>query len=382
MKELKILLPTTRLDIGGAETHILGLAKQLKKMGHYPIIISSGGVYVGELKDKNIPHHYAPLDDKRCTDLLKSFKIFGRIIKKEKIDIIHTHGRIASLVSKIASIRYKIPFMTTAHALFSYGGGLKYLTFWGDEVIAISEDVKQHLMDKFGVREEKITIIENGIDTYAFNTYSKNVNLIEELGLDRDSIKIIYVSRLSGTLADLAVRIIKSFPELSKKLGKVELLVVGDGDDYERVKDARRKIDPVEKSIKLLGKRIDIPEIMNSADAVVAVGRTALEAMAVEKPVILAGGEGYLGLLCPQNYDLAKSTNFTGRNIGHLYTGEQFVNEVVRLFNILSEEEREMLGKFGREKVEEQFSIKRMTEETVKIYEKLLRNWGHFNEDN
>ena len=42
MKELKILLPTTRLDIGGAETHVLGLAKQLKRMGHYPIIISSG----------------------------------------------------------------------------------------------------------------------------------------------------------------------------------------------------------------------------------------------------------------------------------------------------------------------------------------------------
>lgn len=89
-----------------------------------------------------------------------------------------------------------------------------------------------------------------------------------------------------------------------------------------------------------------------------------------------------MGLLCPQNYDLAKSTNFTGRNIGHLYTEERFINEVVRLFSVLSEEERETLGEFGRKKVEEQFSIKRMTEKTVKIYEKLLRNWGHFNEDN
>lgn len=382
MKELKILLPTTRLDIGGAETHVLGLAKQLKRMGHYPIIISSGGVYVEELKREGIPHHYVPLDDKRCTDLLESFKIFGGIIKEEKIDIIHTHGRIASLISKTASIVYKVPFMTTAHALFSHGGGLKYLTFWGDEVIAISEDVKQHLMDKFGVGEEKITIIENGIDTYAFNTYSNNMNLIEELGLDRDSIKILYISRLSGTLADLAVRIIKSFPELSRKLDKVELLIVGDGDDYEQVRGVHRQIDPMKKSIKLLGKRTDIPEIMNSADVVVAVGRTALEAMAVKKPVILAGGEGYLGLLCPQNYDLAKSTNFTGRNIGHLYTEERFINEVVRLFSVLSEEERETLGEFGRKKVEEQFSIKRMTEKTVKIYEKLLRNWGHFNEDN
>ena len=145
MERLRILLPTTELDIGGAETHVLELAKQLKKMAHYPIVVSSGGIYVKELEKNNIPHYYAPLNSKRFTSLFKSFGTFGRIIKREKIDIIHTHGRIASLISKISSIRYDVPFMTTAHALFEYRGGLKYLTFWGDKIIAISEDVKQHL---------------------------------------------------------------------------------------------------------------------------------------------------------------------------------------------------------------------------------------------
>ena len=78
-----------------------------------------------------------------------------------------------------------------------------------------------------------------------------------------------------------------------------------------------------------------------------------------------------MGLLCPQIMIWPRA-NFTGRNIGHLYTEERFINEVVRLFSVLSEEEREALGEFGRKKVEEQFSIKRMTEKTVKII--LLRN--------
>lgn len=378
MKKLKILLPTTGLDIGGAETHVLGLAKQLKEMGHNPIVVSSGGVYVKELENNNIAHYYAPLNSKRCGKLLKSLRTFSKIIKKEDIDIIHTHGRIASLISKFISIGYNLPFMTTAHALFNYGGGLRHLTFWGDEIIAVSEDVKQHLVDNFGVKEEKITIIENGIDTDVFRKTYKDSSLTEELGLEEDSIKILCISRLSGTLADLVIQIIKSFPSLARVLGqKVQLIIVGDGDNYEEVKNVYKQIDPRGKSIKLLGKRTDIPEIMNSADLVIAVARAALEAMAVEKPVILAGGEGYMGLLSPQNYNLAKSTNFTGRNIGHLGGEEEFINEVEKLFKILTEEERLALGKFGRRKVEEEFSIRKMTEETIKIYEKLLKDWGH-----
>lgn len=378
MEELRILLPTTGLDIGGAETHVVELAKQLKRMGYYPIVVSSGGVYVEELQKNDIPHYYAPLNNKRFTALFKSFKIFSQIIKREKIDIIHTHGRIASLVSKIISMYYNIPFMTTAHALFNYGGGLKYLTFWGEEIISISEDVKQHLIDRFGIKEEKVTIIENGIDTYVFSTQFKNLNLVNQLGLNEDAIKVLCVSRLSGALADLMIQIIKSFPKLSKELGKVELIIVGDGDNYEEVKNISKEIDPTGKSIKLLGKRTDISEIMNMADVVIAVGRTALEAMAVEKPVILAGAEGYMGLLSPENYDLAKSTNFTGRNIGYLRTEDKFVNEIIDLFNKLTEEEREALGKFGRKKVEEQFSIIEMTNETIEIYEKLLKYRGKF----
>ncbi len=378
MGKLKILLPTTGLDIGGAETHVVGLAKQLKKMDYYPVVVSSGGVYVEELERNNIVHYHAPLNNRDFFALFKSLKIFSKIIKIEKIDIIHTHGRIASLVSKIISMRYNIPFMTTAHALFNHGGGLKYLTFWGEEIISISEDVKQHLIDKFGIKEDKITIIENGIDTDTFSTESKDLNIFKELKLKDDTIKILCVSRLSGTLANLVIEIIKSFPKLSEELGKIELIIVGDGDDYQEVENISKEIDFTGKSIKFLGKRTDIAEIMNIADLIIAVGRTALEAMAVEKPVILAGGEGYMGLLTPNNYDLAKSTNFTGRGIDDLKTENKLVNEIIDLFNTRSKDDIEALGKFGRKKIEEEFSIKEMTKETIQIYEKLLKDRGRF----
>ena len=45
---MRILMATMGLDIGGAETHIVELAKELKSQGHDVIIISNGGVYVPE----------------------------------------------------------------------------------------------------------------------------------------------------------------------------------------------------------------------------------------------------------------------------------------------------------------------------------------------
>ena len=45
---MKILMATMGLDIGGAETHIVELSKQLKQQGHDIAIISNGGVYAGK----------------------------------------------------------------------------------------------------------------------------------------------------------------------------------------------------------------------------------------------------------------------------------------------------------------------------------------------
>ena len=46
---MKILMATMGLGIGGAETHIVELAKELKHQGHDIAIVSNGGVYVPEI---------------------------------------------------------------------------------------------------------------------------------------------------------------------------------------------------------------------------------------------------------------------------------------------------------------------------------------------
>ena len=54
MKKYKILMTTMGLDIGGAETHIVELAKELTKRGYDVSVASNGGVYVEELEAAGI----------------------------------------------------------------------------------------------------------------------------------------------------------------------------------------------------------------------------------------------------------------------------------------------------------------------------------------
>ena len=55
-KGANILLSLMQLNIGGAETHVVELAKELKRKGFNVIVTSNGGVYVKELEDAGIKH--------------------------------------------------------------------------------------------------------------------------------------------------------------------------------------------------------------------------------------------------------------------------------------------------------------------------------------
>ena len=63
---MKILMATMGLDIGGAETHIVELSKELQKRGHQVVVVSNGGVYVPEITAAGIRHYNAPSTGGPC----------------------------------------------------------------------------------------------------------------------------------------------------------------------------------------------------------------------------------------------------------------------------------------------------------------------------
>ena len=215
-KGANILLSLMQLNIGGAETHVVELAKELKRKGFNVIVTSNGGVYVKELEDAGIKHYAVPLQNKNPLNMLKSARLLKKIIKDEKIDIVHSHARIPSFILGKLHKRMKFPFVTTAHWVFNTGYGLKYITDWGEKTVAVSEDIKTYLMDNYHIPSGDINVTINGIDTEKFSPKTDCEDIKKELGIKDDDTVITYVSRLDESRSLVAKQLIEAVPEIDK----------------------------------------------------------------------------------------------------------------------------------------------------------------------
>ncbi|GAQ25063.1 MULTISPECIES: glycosyltransferase family 4 protein [Tepidanaerobacter] len=372
MEKLTVLLALMALDAGGAETHVISLAKQLKKRGVEVIVASHGGKLTEFLESNDIKHYTLPLDKKSPMALASSIKGLTAIVKKHKVDIIHAHARIPAWVSQWVSVLTGCPYITTSHGIYSTGWGMGLISAWGQKVIAVSEDVKKHLIAGFKVNPDKIFVIPNGIDLEQFDPSIDSSPVEKQLGLKHEDLKIVYISRLMGARGEIALRLIKALPQIKDSFPNVKLIVVGEGDKYESIAKMANQYNEKapENSVIVTGARLDTPQIMNMADVAVGVGRVALEAMAMEKPVIIAGEAGFMGILKPENFELAKKHNFSGRGSSMTTDSENIASAIKTLLS--DEQLRKRLGSFGREEVAKYFSIESMTNQVLKIYYQLI----------
>ena len=68
---MKILMTTMKMDIGGAETHVLEVARELARRGLDITVASAGGVFVTELERAGVRQIHVPLSTRNVFDMLK-----------------------------------------------------------------------------------------------------------------------------------------------------------------------------------------------------------------------------------------------------------------------------------------------------------------------
>jgi len=214
----RILMALTRFEIGGAETHVLELSLELQRMGYHVVVASNGGVYEKELEECGIKHIKVPMNKRSLPKMFVSYFKLKKIIKEERIDIVHAHARIPGFLCGLLKRKMNFTFVSTAHWVFSTQGGLKYLTNWGQKTVAVSDDIKEYLKDNYGVKEENIFVTINGIDTDKFSPDIDASSFEKEFGLKKGENRLVYVSRLDEDRAYAAELIINIAPKLSKEI--------------------------------------------------------------------------------------------------------------------------------------------------------------------
>lgn len=349
-------MATDALGIGGAETHIVTLARALSGMGHQVTVLSRGGVYEASLSEHGIPHIKVPYR-RLLSDLRVSLFLSG-VLSDGDYDIVHAHTRkMAFLLHRILKKR-ALPLVTTAHWTFSTVFWKRIFTRWGRKTLAVSEDIREYLIENYGVKREDVTVTVNGIDGEKYRRSNAPFRPYE----------IVTVTRLDTGRSKTAWALLSVLPRLSERFPTVTLTVVGDGNEYAEIKKKADAVNEVlgRKAVRTVGARDDVFPYLDGAAVFVGASRAALEALATGCVTVLSGDEGYLSLFEESVARKAKRTNFCFRGEMSL-SEDRLYGDLVRALS-LPKEERERLSSFGRDFVREEYSVEKMACDALSVY--------------
>ena len=369
---MKILMATMGMDIGGAETHIVELSKELTHQGHQVVIVSNGGVYVPEVEAAGIRHYEAPLNRRSFSSMCQAQAVLRRVIQAEKPDVVHAHARIPAFLCGRLQKSLGFAFVTSCHGVYQVSGVLRLLSNWGERTLAVSDDIRDYLVEQYHIPPEHITLTINGIDTEKFSPGISGRPIRRELALG-DGPVIAHVSRLDRETVTAARQLVDIAPALAREYPGLSILIVGGGTAFDELKAQAETANQAigRTCLVLTGPRTDVNELVAAGDLFVGVSRAALEAMAAGKPVILSGAQGHTGLFTPDLLDKAVDTNFCCRT-DPVATQEQLRNDV-RTALALSPGKKEELGEYGRSVVQKLYSVHRMAADCLSVYDQVRR---------
>ncbi len=369
---MKILMTTMAMDIGGAETHILELSRELCARGHDVTVASNGGSYVEELVKCGARHVELPLNTKRISAAYRAYRGLQKLIEEENYDVVHAHARIPAFLCAILHKKMGFRFVSTTHGVFKHSLLWRILSRWGEYSLAVSDDIRDYLIKYYKIPENRITVTINGIDTDKFSRDTDTSDVEEIMG--RGKKRVLYLGRIDKETAHVAFMLAARAERIAEAVPDVKIVIVGGGTAFDELK---KKVDEVNRHagrelVTMTGPRTDVPKFMAAADVFVGVSRSAMEAMASGVPVVLAGSQGYLGIFDADKLEDALDTNFCCREKGDA-TEDKIEEDVVRLLK-MSREELEKYRDFGNETINEYYGVKRMADDCLEVYERVTKD--------
>ena len=366
---MRILLFTTHLNIGGISTYTVSLAKALKSKGHEIYVASSGGMLAPGLESAGISHINIDIFTKSelSPKVFRAVFEISKTAKKLNIDVVHSQTRITQVAGFFVSKLCGIPLVTTCHGFFHKNIGRIILPSWGDKVIAISDAVKENLINYFGVDKGKVSLIYNGIDSEAFlKDFSKEEkdNLKDSFGIKKDYNVIGMISRFTPDKGHDTL--LYALYEILKEKPNTQLMFVGDGDKKQDIMNLTRQLN-LSDNVVFIEPQLSTADALSVMDIFMftparreGLGLALIEALASGKPVVAT--------------DVGGVSSIVNNNInGFLVEPSKpklLAEPVLRLLNDKALYARIALS--GREIAIKKFSISEMADKTEKVYMSLV----------
>jgi len=305
---MKIIQILPELNEGGVERGVMDFNKEFVKLGYTSIVVSKKGKLSPQIHKDGGQHIELDVCSKNIFTLPYRILKLRQLIKSLSPDIIHARSRLPAWMVYFANKGLEFNFVTTIHGLNSIKKYSKIMTM-GDRVIAVGDAVKQHVVKGYSLNPDEINVINRGVDIDEFNPENINTVFLEEFK-NKHNLKNRYVISSIGRVTWLKdyETFIKAISKVKATIPNVTGLIVGgvrqDKQDYlNSLKDLTKKYQ-VEDNIIFAGSQSNIAEVYYLSNIVVNaslkmgnIGRTIVESLAMNTPVIATSYEGLTNII-------------------------------------------------------------------------------------
>ena len=370
-----ILQVLPSLQSGGVERGAIDIARAIAAKGWTSLIASSGGPMAEQLASLGAEHISLPLHSKNPLVMWRNAHRLASLIRKRKVDILHARSRAPAWSAWSAAKKTGCRFVTTFHGVYGleHEWKRKYneIMTRGERVIAISQFIAGHIKEHYGVGDDRIRIIPRGVDLTLFHPDNHAPQRMEELAKAWQVPEGLPVVLFPGRLTrwkgqEVFIKALQQLPHRN-----FFAVILGDDKGHSHY---RAELEQLIVHCGLAARARIAPhtpymtEAYRMARIVVATsiepeafGRVPLEAQAMGRPVIAT------------NHGGARETVATGVTGWLVAPGD--VHGLAAVMNhALSMDEAELrwMGEQAQANAGK-FSLDAMCEQTLKVYEELLK---------
>jgi peptidoglycan/xylan/chitin deacetylase (PgdA/CDA1 family) len=316
---MNILHVLSQFEVTGAEIYAITLMKEQQKKGHHVFVTS-------DTFSQPYLFNYFTLNvgDRRYLNRIRIIRILKDFVQEKKIDIIHAHSRAASWVCYFVSLGTNTPLISTIHGRQHIHLSNKLFNIYGDEIIAVCENIRDHLKNRLKIKSG-IKVIRNG-----FNM--EGTEITDKFSNDSNIFVISIIGRLSGPKGKFVHWFIKNvIPKCYEKDSNILFRIIGGQIVPLEIPSIIDELNNYfgKKVIIAIPHQNDLTPHIENSDLIIGSGRVAIECMRFNKPVVAIGESKYIGLVTKDTLEEALETNFGDCNDFVGYNEEVVTNDLM-----------------------------------------------------
>jgi glycosyltransferase involved in cell wall biosynthesis len=299
-RDYAVLQVLPRLETGGVEQVVVELTEAVARTGARALVAAAPGRLVTQVERAGGHFRALPFDTRNPLSRRANTSRLIKLIKAERISLIHAHSRAPAFAAREAAAACAIPFVTTYHGAYSEAGKLKRaynsVMASGQRVLAVSEYIAGLVRERHDVGPDRLRVVPGGVDPARFDPEAihetRMIRFAQEWRLIDGAPTIMLPARLTAWKGQGVM--IAALAKLRHR-DALLLLVGGAQGRTDYVRSLWQAADRVGVAgrIRMIGDCTDMPAAYKLADVVVnastdpeAFGRTIVEAQAMRRLVI------------------------------------------------------------------------------------------------